>query len=421
MNRTPTPRRSFLEAAGVSLALPLLDSRRLSAGAESGAKAKRLVCVGTYLGFYQRSFYPEQNGFDYETPELLQPIEELREDFSVFSGFDHRAGNGHKNWSTFLTGQKLGQVSLDQLVARKIGRDSRFESIQISAGKVSRPMNFTSKGVALPMIERPSVLYKKLFASPDDQKRMDYLLSSGQSALDQVRDEARRLQQTVSGADRKKLDEYFSAVRDVERRIQKQRGGLDTPVPAVDYELPEFDPIAPTLMLECEEIMYDLMALALQTDSTRVITMNIGGLGQVFTLDGRTLQAGYHALSHHGNDPDKIRDLVRVELEHVRCLGGFLKQLKEKTDASGQPLLDSTLVLLGTGMGDASRHSNRDLPTLVAGGGLKHGQHINAKEAAGNSDARLLGDLYITLMQQLGIEVDSFSNADRNLNEYLAS
>ena len=130
-------------------------------------------------------------------------------------------------------------------------------------------------------------------------------------------------------------------------------------------------------MLECEQIMFDLMALALQTDSTRVATLFIAGLGQVFTLDGKTMRAGYHALSHHGNDPDMIRDLIRVETEHMRCLNRFLDQLKEKTDAEGRPLLDTTIVMFGTGMGDASRHSNRDLPTLVAGGGFQHGKHIN--------------------------------------------
>lgn len=420
-------RRQFLKATGVSMALPVLESLRSAADVGSAAEAakppqghaKRLVCVGTYLGFYQKSFYPQQAGFDYETPELLKPLEHLRQHFSVFSGLDHRAGNGHKNWSTFLTGKQLGEVSLDQIVAGQLGDATRFESLQISAGKVSRPMNFSREGVELPMIERPSVLYKKLFASPEDQQRLDYLLDSGQSALDEVKEEASQLRRSVSVGDRAKLDEYFAAVRDVERRVAKQRDGLDTPIPQVDYPLPEFDPIAPTLMLECEQIMYDLMALALQTDSTRVITMNIGGLGQVFTLDGRTLRAGYHALSHHGNDPDKIRDLVRVELEHMKQAARFIEQLQQRTDAEGRPLLDSTIFLLGTGMGDSSRHSNRDLPTLVAGGGLKHGQHVALDQDKDGSDGPLLGDLYITLMQQLGLEVEEFSNANRNLNEHL--
>ncbi len=413
-----TSRRTFLKAAGISMALPLLESDApLLAAGMKNARAKRLVCIGTYLGFHQNAFYPEQAGRDYKTSTLLKPVEQFRDEFTVFSGLDHRAANGHTNWSTYLTGKRLGDISLDQIVAEQIGNDTRFQSLQISAGKVSRPMNYTRGGVALPMIERPSVLYKKLFASAEDQARMDYLLDSGQSALDKVLDEAKHLKQTVSSRDRQKLNEYFAAVRDVEKRVQKQRAGAENPVPQVEYALPEFDPIAPTLMLECEEIMYDLIALALETDSTRVMTMNIGGLGQVFTLDGRTLRAGYHALSHHGNDPDKIRDLVRVETEHIKQLSKFLGQLKQKTDGDGRPLLDTTIVLLGTGMGDASRHSNQDLPTLVAGGGLKHGQHIAIDHTSDNS--HLLGDLYLTLMQQLGLEVDVFSNASRNMNEFL--
>ena len=411
-------RRRFLQAAGVSIALPLLESTKTQAVELNTPQAKRLVCVGTYLGFYQKAIYPEQSGFNYEASELLKPIDHLRDDFTICSGLDHRAGNGHGNWSTFLAGQKNNKITLDQIVAPKISSESRFESLQISAGKVSRPMNFSKEGIALPMIERPSVLYKKLFSSPDDRQRLDYLLNSGQSALDSVREQAKQLQRKVSKQDQKKLDEYFSALRDVEQRVLKQRENLANPSTDtnIEYELPAYDPIAPTLMLECENVMYDLMALALQTDSSRVITMNIGGLGQVFTLDGRTLRAGYHALSHHGNDEDKIRDLVRVELEHIRSFARFLEQLKTKTDANNQPLLDSTLVLLGTGMGDSSRHSNRDLPTLLAGAGLKHGQHLafDAKD-----DSALLGDLYITMMQHLGIEEDRFSNARNNLNEHL--
>lgn len=417
----PIQRRNFLKAGGVTLALPMLESfaspaSKLETAPTPTPKAKRLVCVGTFLGFHQQSFFPKEPGFEYIMPELLQPLAHLRNDFTVCSGLDHRAGNGHKNWSTFLTGKKLGTISLDQQVASQIGKETRFASVQISAGKVSRPMNFTAEGVALPMIERPSVLYKKLFASRDDQQRLDYLLESGQSALDQVIEEANTLKRQVSDADQQKLDEYFSAVRDVEQRMQRQRDSLESPLPVVDYPLPAIDPIAPTLMLECERIMYDLMALALQTDATRVITMKIGGLGQVFTLDGRTLRAGYHALSHHGNDPDKIRDLVRVETEHMKCVARFLENLKTKTDSEQRPLLDSTIVLLGTGMGDSSRHSNRNLPTLVAGGGLKHGQHI---AVGAGDDETLLGDLYVTLMQQLGLEVDEFSNAKKNLNQFL--
>ncbi|HCQ80768.1 MAG TPA: hypothetical protein DIV46_12395, partial [Verrucomicrobiales bacterium] len=152
-------------------------------------------------------------------------------------------------------------------------------------------------------------------------------------------------------------------------------------------------------------------------DSTRVITMFLPGLGEVFTINGEVLSAGYHALSHHGNNPGLIADLIKVESEHMRLLSGFLGQLKTKTDANGAPLLESTFVLWGAGMGDASRHSNANLPVFLAGGSLKHGSHIAIDRDL--SDAPLLGDLYITMLQQMGIEQGQFSNASRNMNQYL--
>ena len=264
------------------------------------------------------------------------------------------------------------------------------------------------------MIQRPSVLYHKLFASAKDRARSEYLLRSGQSALDAVHEDAKRLQNSVSAADKAKLSEYFDSLREVERRMTRQMNSVGHDVPQTTYRLPPYDPVAPTLQLEAETLMYDLMALALESDSTRVVSLFIGGLGQVFTINGEPLQAGYHALSHHGNDPDAIADLIKVETEHMRCFDRFLTQLKSKTDSRGEPLLDSTIVLLGTGMGDASRHANSNLPTLVAGGGFNHGQHIAVDHNADH--APLLGDLYITLLQQLGLEADQFSNAKRNLN-----
>lgn len=413
MTAGPATRRHFLKAAGVSLALPALES--FGAPALAGtAKAQRLVCIGTYLGFYQPAFFPKESGRDYELSPLLKPLAAHRDDFTVFSGLDHRAPNGHNAWNNYLCGQSPNAYSLDQQVADVIGLKSRFPSLELTAGKASRSMSHTKQGVALPMIERPSVLYSKLFASPEDRARSEYLLRSGHSSLDVVLEDAKRLQKKVSSTDKSKLDEYFDSLREVERRMTRQIEMVDEPVPETDYPRPEYDPIAPTLQLEAESLMFDLMALALETESTNVVSLFIGGLGQVFTIDGQTLQAGYHALSHHGNDPDAIADLIRVETEHMKRFDTFLTQLKSKKDARGEPLLDSTIVLYGTGMGDASRHANSNLPTLVAGGGFDHGQHIAID--AGAADAPLLGDLYLTLMQQMGVEADQFSNAKHNLN-----
>jgi hypothetical protein len=418
-----------VKASGLALALPLLESEKAAYAAIDSthavapdAPAKRLVSIGAYLGYHAPAFYPKQTGRGYEASPLLQPIDDMREHYTVFSGLDHRAPNGHKNWRNFLTGTGADAVSLDQVVAAKLGHQTRFASLEITCGQSAGngQMCFTQEGVSLPMIGRPSVLFGKLFSSETDKKRMAYVLDSGRSVLDQLNREAKALQASVSATDRRKLDEYFSSVRDVEKSVQKQRAWMDKPTPTVDYTLPEFDPIAPDLSLECEQIMYNLMALAIQTDSTRVLSFLVPAQGQVFTIGGQKLSAGYHGLSHHGNDPLKIRDLVRIDLEHMKRFGSFLKTLQETTDADGRPLLDTTLILSGTGMGDANIHSNRNLPTLVAGGGFKHGAHHAFDPKSNASSTPILGDLFISIMQQLGLEEDRFANASANMNQYLS-
>jgi hypothetical protein len=265
------------------------------------------------------------------------------------------------------------------------------------------------------MIQRPSVLYKQLFISKADRARTEYLLRSGRSSLDMVLEDAMRLQKSLPGRDSNKLEEYFESFRAVEKRMGRQIETINDPVPVTSYKLPSYDPITPNLQIEAEAIMYDLMTLALDTESTRVMSLFLHGLGQVFSFEGEALSAGYHGLSHHGNDPVMIRDLVAIETAHIHCFAGFIEQLKTKKNAAGKSLLDDTVILLGTGMGDASRHSNENLPTIVAGGGFNHGSHVAIDKKG--KDGPLLGDLYITLMQSLGMEVDNFSNASRNMNQ----
>ncbi|MCY4596037.1 MAG: DUF1552 domain-containing protein, partial [Bryobacterales bacterium] len=359
LNRTD--RRNFLRGVGASLALPMLESfaPRSARGAQA-TRTDRLVCIGTYLGFYQSAFYPQQTGPDYEISPVLKPIERFRDQATIFSGLDHRGRNGHAGWRAWMSGSAAGSVSLDQVVAAQIGDRTRFDSLQISCGNSpgSAQMSFTPEGVALPMIGRPSVLYSTLFSSGDDAARTEYLLASNGSVLDGVTAEARSLERTVTASDRHKLGEYFASLRAVEKRLQKQRLWLDRPIPQVDYPLPEFDPIARDLSLECESIMYDLMALALTTDSTRVATFMIPGGSQIFTIGGRKLSAGYHGLSHHGNDPGRIAEYNQVGIEHVKRLGAFLDKLATARDAQDRPLLDSTAVVFGSGMGDSNTHDN---------------------------------------------------------------
>ena len=406
----------------MSLALPMLESfvpGSASAARESRAPLERLVCVGTYLGFHQPDFFPAHTGRDYECSPVLKPIESYRDEFTIYSGLDHRGRNGHHGWKAWMSGSASGSVSMDQVVAATVGERTRFDSLQITCGNPpdEARLSFTKEGVALPMIGRPSVLYRTLFRSSDDSARIDYLLASNRSVLDGVTEEAKALERNVTASDRAKLGEYFASIRDVEKGLQKQQLWLDRPVPKVDYPLPEFDPVAPDLALECESIMYDLMGLALATDSTRVVTFLIPGWSQVFTIDGRKLSAGYHGLSHHGNDPVRIADYNLVGIEHVRRFGLFLDRLKTAQDAHGRPLLDSTAIVFGSGMGNANTHDNSNLPTILVGGGFRHGWH---RQIERNSPSpRLLGDLYLTLMQRFGIGIEEFAGARHNLNEQL--
>lgn len=418
----PSDRRVFLRGASASLAIPLLESFAVPAvlgSQQTHQFPKRLVCVGVYLGFYQDDFFPKTTGRDYEISTVLQPIEKFRHEMTVFSGLDHRGRNGHEGWRAWMSGKATGSVSMDQLVADAVGDQTRFASLQVTCGSPpgAAKLSFTKEGVPLPMIGRPSVLYKTLFRSGSDKARMEYLLSTNRSMLDGLVAEARSLERSVTAKDREKLGEYFASIRDVEKKLQKQQLWLDRPTPKVDYPLPEFDPVAPDVALECESIMYDLMALALTTDSTRVLTFLIPGWSQVFTINDRKLSSGYHGLSHHGNDPQKIAEYNLVGMEHVKQLGGFLDKLKSTKDVNDKPLLDTTTVVYGSGMGDANTHDNTNLPTLVVGGGYRHGQHhrIDRKSAS----TRLLGDLYLTLMQQFGVASEEFAGARSNMNEYL--
>ena len=414
-------RRKFLKAAGLGLSLPMLESTTAEARTPERNTAKRFVAIGTYLGFHTPSWFPKTTGKDYESSHVLKPVDRHRDRFTLISGLDHRAANGHFNWGNFLTGSGTPSVSLDQVIADEIGDQTRFASLQLTCGSAngSGQVSFTREGVPLPMIGRPSVVFSQLFSSDSDKARMRYVLDSGKSVLDLVQEQARLLERQISRTDQQKLGEYFSSVRDVEKKIQKRRLWLDRPSPKVDYPLPKFDPVAPDLSLECEAIMYDLMTLALETDSTRVITLLVPGAGQVFTVDGEKLIAGYHGLSHHGNDPVKIAEFNRIGIEHATRFGGLLDQLQQKTDSQGQPLLDSTIVFYGSGMGDANTHNNSNLPVLVAGGSLKHGQHHKIDRDKETSATPLLGDLFITFLQHLGINQDRFANASRNMNEFL--
>lgn len=410
-------RRDLLKTSLLGFALPTLET--FAGKVSTKAKASRLVCIGHWLGIYTPEFFPKMAGENYEITKLLKPLEHLKNDFSVFSGLDHRFSHGHKSWNNFLCGTDARTVSLDQVVADEIGQDSRYKSLPITCGRkpAESAMNVTESGIILPMINRPTVLFNKLFSSSTDIKRLKYELESGRSVLDSIHTDLKVLQQKVSKNDKSKLDDYVSAVRGVEENLTKRKFWLDKPIKKIDFKMPRRDPMATELLFECEKLMFDLMALAFESDSTKVATYLGPGDQQVFRINGELLSTSYHGLSHHGNNSGSVKDFLKINFEHMKNLAYFIGKLKECKDAYGRELLDSTIVYFGSGLGNGNTHSTSNVPVLVAGGGFKHGAHHKIDRE--RKYAPVLGQLFATMMQQLGMKNNSFANAKGNMNQYL--
>ncbi len=414
-------RRQFLKGSSCALALPLLPSLRgaaAPAGPRGKVRAKRLVCVGTQLGFYKPEFFSDGG-----TPRLIEPLEvaSLGDSFTTISGLDHKGptGNGHQLVYTLYTGHVLPSISLDQFVAPTLGSDTRYESLQLCCGEAQQKASlaFTKSGVPLPVTLRPSALYARVFgAGALELKRQAYLIESGRSLLDELTEDARLVSGRASPEDRQRLDEYLTSVRAVEGKLQRRRDWLDKPYPEPPegLELPVEENVDGSFLLDNEDLMWDLMALAIKNDSARVISMTIPITDRALIVDGQFMSEGYHRLSHHGNKEEKIQGLLTVEERHMQGAARFLRALKDAPDVDGGTLLDSTVTLIGSAMGDAAAHRRTNFPLLVAGGGLKHKQHLSCGTAAVPNT--MACDLYVTVLQQLGFEVEHFGTSESNLN-----
>ena len=417
-------RRTFLRGVGVSLALPAFETFAAAAGPPS--KAKRFVCASPNYGMYPGTFFPVKTGGNYAMPSLLAPLEEHRDDLTIFSNLDHPGvGGGHGCSNTFLNGIEMKDakdnpqqlLSLDQHLAEKIGGDSRFPSLRLGSGGFS----WSRAGIRLPTDMDPARIFAKLFV--DDQSKIKaqtrQFLEEDASILDVVLEDAKRLNSRLSKADQEKLDEYLTSVREVERKLQRQGEWIDVAKPKVkDTVIRGSDDDEEMVDLAYPyntAVIYDLMVLALQADSTRVISYGHPGGNRLFPFEGITL--GYHSLTHHGKRPDLLKELAIIERFYAAQFSRFLTKLKSTRDSEGHSLLDSTVVLFGSGMGNASSHSSRNLPIMVAGGGFKNGQH-HSFEREGR-DGRPLSDLFVTILQQLGLEEENFSTSRGNLNHLL--
>ena len=423
MKRPGLDRRRFLKCSSYALALPFLASLpgAKPVASRAAGHAKRLVCAGAQLGFYKPDFFGPA-----ASSRLLRPLDEagLSGDFTTISGLDHKGpvGNGHDYVHTLYTGSVAPGISLDQAVAQTLGRDTRYESIQLCSGKAqSLPsLSFSASGVPLPATIHPSVLYAQVFGGDSVAlDRQKYLIDSGRSMLDELRAEAKTLERSMNAEDRRKLDEYFSSIRGLERRLKRRDDWVTVAFPEApkDLTMPVPEVVDGSMMLENEDLMWDLITLAFQNDSTRVISFTIPNVSPALLLDGSMMSAGYHQFSHHGLDPEMIQGLLSIEERHMRGVARFMSALKQTPDPDGGNMLDSTVLLLGSAMADASTHGRVNFPMLVAGGGFKHKGRI-ACEAAPVTN-RMACDLYVTALQRLGFETEVFGSSQSDLNAQL--
>lgn len=375
-----------------------------------------MVCICTPLGLHTPFFFPEQAGRGYELSAYLEPIQEFRDDFTVISGLLHPdVGPSHDSIFSFLTAAPhpeirsgfRNSISLDQFAADSIGDQTRFRSLSLSAEGFG--LSWTRSGAFVPPDLYPADVFARMFLDgrPDEVEAQARRLADGRSILDMVREQTRSMQPALGKRDREKVDEYFTSVRELERRMATADQWLHKPKPHVDAKPPQNN-MNPADLVGKTRLMLELTHLALQTDSTRLVTMLLLGTSLVPAIPGVSM--GHHDLSHHGKDPNKIAQLKTVELEVIKTVHEFLAKLKG-TEEQGATLLDRTMVLFSSNLGNASTHSTKNLPVLLAGGGFRHGAHL----AFEPDHAPPLSNLFVTMLQRLGIEAGAFGSSTGTL------
>lgn len=422
--RRPLARRTLLKGTGVALALPFLDLMaspfaRLAAGADA-FRPRRFLAINQNLGVLPDLFFPTDPGRDYTPSPYLQLLKEHRNDFTVMSGVSHPGVDGsHTSDICFLTAAPhpgsssfRNTISLDQFIAERIGVQTRYPSLTLSVNTRTRSLSYSGTGVAIPPEERAAEVFKQLFlqGTPEQVDAQIRQLDTGRSILDAVADHANDLKRKGSTRDRERLDQYFSSVRDLENRLTASRGWEEKPKPVVKEGAP-VDPTDPALYMNKVEIMYNLARLALETDSTRAITLMLDSVSTpALTVPGATITDGYHNLSHHGRSEDKRGQLKALDEAHMKLLAKLFTSLKGVREGE-ETLLDRTMVYFGSNLGDANKHVTTNVPVIFAGGGFKHGQHLMF-----DTDKNYpLANLFVSVLQRMEIPVDRFASATGTL------
>lgn len=411
-------RRTFLRASGVAIALPFLDAMIPASAAEAKkalTQPPRMVLVGQPLGMYGPYFFPDKPGKNYEPSRYLKLLQAHRQHFTVFSGMSHRYAAGHFAEVGLLTGVhpdfirpndiKNG-ISLDQEAASHVGNQTRFASLVLGGGDVA----WNRRGMRIPSESRATQVFKKLFISgtPEEEARELQRVRDGQSILDDVRGQIKSINNSVGAGDRQRLDLFLTSVREAEQHLQQDEHWSNTPKPKVEYKVPTTDFGGP-LLIQRSRQWYDIVHLALQTDSTRVINLWLGTQDRP-EIDGVNL--AHHDASHHGQDPAKLEQLALIEEAELKVFEEFLSKMKASTEGD-HTLLDRTAVFYASNLGNSSSHDNNNLPILLCGGGFKHQGHL----AFDRKNNQLLSNLFVRMLHHMGIEARSFGASTATVTE----
>ncbi len=407
-------RRQFLRVGSSLLALPWLES--LAGAAAATGSPRRLVAICNNFGFLGSAFFPTEAGENYKPSEYLSILDDLRSKFTVFSGISHPdIGGDHASESCFLTSAKRptspgfrNSVSLDFLASRHVAGATRFPLLSLST--VDGGLTYTSTGAGVPSLTTPSEIFTKMFVTGTPQQMQAEIerLKRGRSVLDRMEERFGDLGRTLSERDRQQVADYTEAVRELEKQVQSDEGWAARPKPTIDAKPPK-DSNERGDIVGRSRLMFNIIKLALQTDSTRVVSLAIRGQDIRPPIEG--VSDDHHNVSHHGNDPKKIEQLKIIEKEEMKALKDFLADLNGTPDGSGT-LLDSTQVLVGSNLGSAAWHDTSNLPVILAGGGWKHGRHV-AGDTKNNTP---LGKLFVSMLQRFGVETDAFGSGQSTIN-----
>ncbi len=441
----PLSRRTLLKGLGASLGLPFLDAMlpRTAWGAPETLVKNRMAFVFVPIGAIMQDWTPAREGADYELSKSLMPLKEVQQEILVLSNLVHDKARPHgdgggdhdRDPATFLTGCHarksqtdifIGQ-SVDQYAAERIGNQTRLPSLELATepGGQAKKCEYSCaysghiswKSPTVPMAKeiKPRAVFERLFGgknNPAAQAQREY---TRRSILDFVAHDTQRLTKQLGVADRQKLEQYLTSVREIEKRIEQSaaKPERDAPAPATDDPKWVVPQGIPQTWAEHMRLMYDLMLLAFQTDSTRICTFMLGNGGTYRTLEEIGIIDAYHRLSHHGKDPDKLAKLARIDQYMVEQFAYFLRRMKSVQEGDGT-LLDHSMILYGSALSDPDRHNHENLPIVLAGRGngtLKTGRHVKYNNAFRTKKEIPLSNVFMSMLDRMGVNADKFGDS----------